>query len=97
MSGNRKETRAQYWKVNALRSFCVFVTVIVVLLVADYLDIFISVVGAVFGMTNVLILPGLAHLNLVSKTKKEIYFDYFVIGFGCFMVFFTPTTILLSL
>ena len=96
MPGNSQETRAQYWKVNALRSFCVLLTVIVVILVADHLDTFMSVVGAVFGMSNVLVLPGLAHLKLVSKTKKEIYFDYFVIGFGCFMMVFTPTTILLS-
>lgn len=55
--------------INATRSILVLVTVIVVILIADSLDLFISIVGSVFGMTNVLLLPGLAHLKLVADSK----------------------------
>lgn len=56
-----RESRTMYWAINAMRSGIVLVTVIVVLLVADKLDIFISVAGSIFGMINVLLLPAIAH------------------------------------
>ena len=47
----------------------VLITVITVLYVADHLDKFFSIAGTVFGMTNVLLLPGLCHLKLVAETR----------------------------
>jgi len=58
-----------YWCVNALRSFCVLLTIVVVIYVAEYLDRVISIAGAIFGMTNVLLLPALCHLKLVAETR----------------------------
>ena len=77
-----------------MRSGVVLTTVLVVLAVYQYLDVFISVAGAVFGMANVLLLPALAHLKLMSKTRSEKAFDYFIIVFSVFMIFFLPFTIL---
>jgi len=79
-----------------MRSLVVLLTVIVVILIGDNLDAFISIAGSIFGMTNVLLLPSLAHLKLVADTKFQRGFDYFVIGFACFMIIFAPTTIVLS-
>jgi len=45
-------------------------------------------------MANVLLLPALANLKLMSKTKAERGFDYFIIVFSIFMIFFLPFTIL---
>ena len=58
-----------YWMINLMRSAVVGCSVLVVLLVYQYLDTFISVAGAVFGMANVLLLPALAHHKLLAKTK----------------------------
>jgi len=63
-----QESRAEFWKVNVLRSLFVLLTVIVVCFVVDKLDKFISVAGAVFGMTNVLLLPSICHLKLIADT-----------------------------
>ena len=63
------ETRLQYWLINIMRSAVVFITVLIVLLVYEKLDVFISVAGAVFGMANVLLLPAIAHLKLMAQTK----------------------------
>lgn len=52
-----------------MRSVLVLVTVIVVIAIGENLDLFISIAGSIFGMTNVLLLPGLAHLKLVANTK----------------------------
>jgi hypothetical protein len=79
-----------------MRSFVVLLTVIVVIAIGENLDFFISIAGSIFGMTNVLLLPSLAHLILVADTKFQRGFDYFVIGFACFMIVFAPTTILLA-
>ena len=53
-----------------MRSFVVLCTIVVVLLVYDKLTTFISVVGGIFGMVNVLLLPSIAHLKLVAKTNS---------------------------
>ena len=65
-----KETLKQYWIINAMRSFVVLCTVVVVILVYDKLTTFISVVGGIFGMINVLLLPSIAHLKLIAKTRS---------------------------
>lgn len=52
-----------------MRSGVVLLTVLIVLLVYESLDTFISVAGAIFGMANVLLLPAVAHLKLMAKTK----------------------------
>ena len=64
-----EEDNATYWKVNALRSFVIACTVLIVLVVADYLDKFYALSGAILGMTNVLLLPSICHLKLVSVTR----------------------------
>lgn len=87
----------QYWLINIMRSGVVLLTVLIVLLVYDKLDTFISVAGAIFGMANVLLLPAIAHLKLMAKTRFERGFDIFVIVFAFVMMVFLPYTILSSL
>lgn len=87
----------QYWLINIMRSGVVLLTVLIVLLVYDKLDTFISVAGAIFGMANVLLLPAIAHLKLMAKTRFERGFDIFVIVFAFVMMIFLPYTILSSL
>ena len=79
-----------------MRSFVVLCTIVVVLLVYDKLTTFISVVGGIFGMVNVLLLPSIAHLKLVAKTNGQRMLDYFFIGFSCIMVILLPLTIIFS-
>lgn len=69
-------------------------TVVIVIMVADKLDKFISVAGAIFGMTNVLLLPALCHLKLVAETRGQRIFDISVIVFACIMLVFGPATII---
>ena len=66
---SEEETKLQYWLINAMRSGVVLFIVLIVLLVYKELDTFIAVAGAVFGMANVLLLPAIAHLKLMAKTK----------------------------
>ena len=80
-----------------MRSGVVLLTVIIVLLVYEKLDTFISVAGAIFGMANVLLLPAIAHLKLMAQTKFERGFDIFIIVFAFIMMIFLPYTILSSL
>ena len=87
---------AEYWKVNVLRSLVVLLTVIVVLCVADKLDRVISIAGAIFGMTNVLLLPALCHLKLVAETRTQKVVDILIAVFACFMLVFGPITIVLQ-
>ena len=56
----------QYWKVNALRSALIAFTLLVVLLLAKKLDKFYAISGAVLGMSNVLLLPSICHLNVAA-------------------------------
>ena len=84
-----------YYKVNVLRSLFILLTIIIVLFVADKLDKFISVMGAIFGMTNVLLLPAICHLRLVADTRAQRYFDIGVIVFASLMIFFGPATIIM--
>ena len=57
----REESTATFWKVNALRSCVIILTIVVVLLVAKALDKFYAVSGAVLGMTNVVLFPAICH------------------------------------
>ena len=88
------ETRKQYWAINIMRSAVVLFTVIVVLLLLDILDVVFGIAGAIFGMNNVLMLPALAHLNLVADSQKERCADYFLIAFAIIMMIFLPATII---
>ena len=90
------ESVAQYWKINAMRSLLVLLTVIIVLCVADKLDRVMAVAGAIFGMTNVLLLPALCHLKLTAITKGQKAFDIFIIIFALAMLVFGPATIVLQ-
>lgn len=74
----------------------VLITVVVVIYVADHIDKVISIAGAIFGMTNVLLLPALCHLRLVAETRCQKAFDYFIIVFAILMLFFGPATIMLQ-
>ena len=71
-----------------------FLTIVVVLLVADELDVFIAIAGSIFGMINVLLLPAIAHYKLVATTNKEKYADFALMGFAIVMMIFLPCTII---
>lgn len=64
------ESTALYWKINAMRSVVVLFTMIIVCKVSENLDKFMSVMGTIFGMTNVLMLPAICHLKLVANTRN---------------------------
>ncbi len=85
-----------YYKVNVLRSLFILLTIIIVLYVADKLDKFISVMGAIFGMTNVLLLPAMCHLKLVANTRAQRIFDICVIVFASVMIVMGPATIIMQ-
>jgi len=70
--------------------------VVVVLYVAENLDKFFSIAGCIFGMSNVLLLPSLCHLKLVAETRRQRVFDYGIITFAIFMLFFGPATIMMQ-
>lgn len=84
-----------YWKVNAMRSTLVLLTVIIVILIADELDKVMAIFGAIFGMTNVLLLPALCHLNLVAETRGQRIFDISIIVFAIVMLIFGPISIII--
>ena len=71
-------------------------TVIIVILVADKLDRVMSIAGAIFGMTNVLLLPAVCHLKLTAETTSQKVQDILIICFACFMLVFGPLTIILQ-
>lgn len=79
-----------------MRSLFVLLTVVIVLFVADKLDKVISIAGAIFGMTNVLMLPALCHLKLSAVTRGQKVFDILIIIFACIMLVFGPATIALQ-
>lgn len=93
---NSGESVAMYWKVNVLRSLMVLCTVIIVIFVADKLDKVMSVAGAIFGMTNVLLLPGICHLKLSAETKFQKTFDICIIIFAILMLAVGPFTIVMQ-
>lgn len=64
-----QESTSLYWKVNILRSSVVCLTVVAVILVANKLDKFYAVSGAVLGMTNVLLLPSICHYRLKAEDR----------------------------
>ena len=70
-------------------------TVIIVILVADKLDRVMSIAGAIFGMTNVLLLPAICHLKLTAETRGQKIQDILIICFACFMLVFGPLTIVI--
>ena len=82
-----------YWFVNASRSLVILITIVVVIYVADHLDRVVSIAGAIFGMTNVLLLPALCHLKLIAETRLQRAFDYSLIVFSISMLIFGPATI----
>lgn len=96
-STDEEEAPAQsvrlYWTVNAMRSLVILMTVIAVILVADKLDKFYAVTGALLGMTNVLLLPSICHYKLKAIGKYQKCFDVCLIVTGCFLAIFLPTVI----
>lgn len=85
---------SRYWQINALRSTVLICGVLGALLVVEKLDLFIAVCGAILGMTNVLLFPTIAHLQLISVTLREKRVDKAIICFALFMIVFGPVTIL---
>ena len=71
-------------------------TIILVIYIADDLDIYLSVMGCIFGMTNVLLLPSLCHLVLVAETTYQKWFDYFIILCALVLLFLVPTTTIMQ-
>lgn len=63
-----------------------------VIYIADELDLYLSVMGVIFGMTNVLLLPSLCHLVLVAETPCQKWFDYSIIFCALVMLFMVPIT-----
>ena len=92
----RPGERALYWKVNILRSLILLTILVITIYVADVLDKVISVAGAVFGMTNVLLFPSICHLKILAKNKCAKVADICIIIFACFMIVFGPATILMQ-
>ena len=80
--------------MNALRSFVVAFTVFVVVLVANKLDKFYAVSGAILGMTNVLLLPSICHLKVATKTNAIRVFNWFLIVLAAFLIVFLPGIII---
>jgi amino acid permease len=90
------ESRVLYWSINMFRSALLGLTLLVTLYVSDSLDKVISVAGAVFGMTNVLLIPSLCHYILLADSKWQKGCDIAIMVFAGFMLVFGPATIIAS-
>ena len=65
-----------------------------VLFIAKDLDLYLSIMGCFFGMTNVMIMPQLCHLMLVSETPFQKCTNYMIISFAIVLLFLVPPTII---
>jgi len=61
---------AQKWKVNGLRTSLVIFTIIFSIMIAPSLDKVISLLGAVLGVTIVLMIPSYCHFKLLATTTR---------------------------
>jgi len=86
-AGWPKSRRRQMFK-NLNRTLLVLFTVIVSVLMADQLDKFLAVLGALGCTPITFTLPTLFHLYLCKPTGKEKILDLFVIGVSCVILVF---------
>lgn len=78
------------WLKNLSRTLLVAFTVLFCLSLGNNLDKFISVLGSLACTPISFTLPCIFHLKLFEGelTKRQVYIDYFIIGFSIFITFF---------
>jgi proton-coupled amino acid transporter len=86
----------QYWKVNALRSTVPIAGVIVSITVAKSLDKVISLMGAILGVTIVLMIPAFCHFKLLARTPLQKGIDVTIGLVALTMLFVGPVSITMS-
>ena len=65
---------------NLQRTLVVVITVIISLTIADKIDKFLGLVGALLCAPLAMTIPALVHLILVSKSKKAQFIDIMLIA-----------------
>jgi len=88
--------QTQKWKVNALRSSVVVFTVIFSILVSHALDKVISLLGAILGVTIVLMIPSYCHYKLLAQTTWEKTVDVVIGAVALTMLIVGPVSITMS-
>jgi proton-coupled amino acid transporter len=91
-----KAHRNYKWKMYAERSAVVVAGVTLAILFAHNLDKFISLFGAIIGVTVILIIPAFCHFKLLAKTPFELGADITIMIFGVLMLVIAPVTIVIS-
>lgn len=80
--------KCRHWMKNLQRTIVVLCSVIISLTIADKIDKFLSLVGAVLCAPLAMTIPALVHLSLQAKTTKEKLVDILLIAGSCIVLLF---------
>ena len=70
----------RYWMNNLLRTIVALLTVIIAITIADKIDKFLGLVGALLCAPLAMTIPALVHLVLLAKTLKAKIIDIALIA-----------------
>lgn len=71
--------KCRHWLKNLQRSVVVLISVVIALTVADKIDQFLGLVGALLCAPLAMTIPALVHLSLLAKTTTEKWVDIILI------------------
>lgn len=71
--------KCRHWLKNLQRSVVVFVSVIMAMTIADKIDKFLALVGALLCAPLAMTIPALVHLRMLAKTNREKLIDIILI------------------
>ena len=90
-----RDGNCRYWLKNMQRTILVVLTVVISVTVADKLDKFLGLVGALLCAPLSLTIPSLVHLILLAETPKAKCIDItLIIGSAAVLAFTTMQTIM---
>ncbi|CAE8612461.1 unnamed protein product, partial [Polarella glacialis] len=84
---------ASHRRVNAFRAVILAGCAVVAKFGGPYLDLFLSLVGAVACVPLALIYPAVIHLRLVARTPSQVAGDWLCIAAGVFITVFCTVSI----
>ena len=87
--------KCKYWLKNLQRMLVVLVSVVIAMTVADKIDKFLGLVGALLCAPLAMTIPAMVHLRMLARTTKEKVIDLiFIVGSMAILLFCTVQQIL---
>ena len=86
--GLKKKSTERKWLKNMQRTLVIIVGVFCAVLLAEKIDKFLSLIGALFCAPLALTLPAMLHIKVVAKNRSQKFWDVIIIIISLGMLVF---------